>query len=692
MLTSFHTDEEDMTASQITRGLDIEAHPTELAIIVKYGLRRDQKNIYLKDLTPSVDPTVVARFVIDKCPLIPIHRAPDVEQVIHFLQKRSPSTNSNATDAFFGNKTTASVATLNAKLEELDSYIDMLYEDTEKSHATGLILNLTNNPSNLRYFVDNEVLMQALTRVFREDSKKNFQLATNIAIVFLRMSGFAEFQPVISHYKIGALSMQLIENELKRWEIWKNEAKGAVDKAKKKWEFAIQRQDELVSILMQLLQNLAEDVRVENKMVKRGILPMLIKCLEHSSVELQVAAVNFMWKLSIFVENKDAMAASGVVEKLVELFPTNSSALANAVFSLLFNLSFDSGLRKKMVSAGLVPFVAPYIEENSTALSLLYQLSMLDDAKTMITFTDAIPILMRMVASNSNKIVVKGCLINAALEKRNAQLICSPDGRGLDMLMQNGFNDILCMKICRNIASHEGPTQALFGKHIKSLLNFVKENSADTKGPNFVLAMECLGTVAQITATDWAKQATELNLINWLETHLEAATAMTNLIIVPDDFLLQIVILVGSMAQNFDAARMILPLVPLLTKLLEKRHEDDEIVLQIVYAFYCMLGHNEINEILCNEDGTFVECLISLMHDPNQQLRNMCDQALQFIAESNEHWRERVSEERFRFHNAQWIEMISGGADSISDIDSFESFNNIVLDADELLDVDQSAV
>uniref|UniRef100_A0A914ZHC8 Kinesin-associated protein n=1 Tax=Panagrolaimus superbus TaxID=310955 RepID=A0A914ZHC8_9BILA len=685
--SSILADENEIIMSRSRNSFDIEAHPSELAIIVKSGLRKEQKIIYLKDLTASVDAAVVARFVLDKCPNIPSNKAADVEQVIHYLQKRNPTSLNLHSDI---PKTTTNVAAFTSRLEDIESYIELLYEETEKTKGTAYILSLSSKPSNLQRLIDNDVLMAALTRVFREDSKKNFELATNIAVIFLRLSSIKSLQTVISHYKIGALSMQLIENELKRWEIWKNEAKTSIEvKAKKKWEFAIQRQDELVSVLLQILINLADDLRVENKMVKRGILTILIKCLDHGTPNLMVSAITFLWKLSVFVENKDAMLTQNIIEKLVPLFPTNNLKLTNCLYSLLFNLSFDQSLRTKMVANGLVPFVAPAIEHNSTALCLLYHLSTIDDAKAMITFTDAISSLMKMLNSKDN-LIVKGILVNVALEKRNSQLICSSDGRGLDTLITKAFEnyDILLMKICRNIASHEGATQELFQKHLIQLLKFVMEECDDTKAKTFPFAIECLGTVAQINIVDWPKIIAEIDLISWISTHFEVANAVTPALPkIPDDFLLQIIILCGSIALNQEAAKLLIKIVPQMTKLILKKQNDDEIVLQIIYAFYCLLYHSELTSDLCSIEGGFVEYLINLMHDSNPQLRNMCDQALQFIAESSPYWAKRLNEERFRFHNSQWLEMCEEGQGEIENLSDSESeeFNDVVLGAEELL-------
>lgn len=41
--------------------------------------------------------------------------------------------------------------------------------------------------------------------------------------------------------------MQLIEHELKRWELWREEAKTPVEKTRKKWELAMKKQDQLIT-------------------------------------------------------------------------------------------------------------------------------------------------------------------------------------------------------------------------------------------------------------------------------------------------------------------------------------------------------------------------------------------------------------------------------------------------------------
>ena len=60
--------------------------------------------------------------------------------------------------------------------------------------------------------------------------------------------------------------------------------------------------------------------------------------------------------------------------------------------------------------------------------------------------------------------VAKALLLNIALEKRNAQLICGSDGSGLDLIAAAALSkrEHILVKVMRNIALHSGPSQAFF--------------------------------------------------------------------------------------------------------------------------------------------------------------------------------------------------------------------------------------
>jgi hypothetical protein len=68
-----------------------------------------------------------------------------------------------------------------------------------------------------------ETVLGALARVLREDSKKSTELATNIVYTFFCFSSFSDFHGIISHHKIGAMCMQILDHEVKRYDTWQEE-------------------------------------------------------------------------------------------------------------------------------------------------------------------------------------------------------------------------------------------------------------------------------------------------------------------------------------------------------------------------------------------------------------------------------------------------------------------------------------
>ena len=78
--------------------------------------------------------------------------------------------------------------------------------------------------------------------MLREDWKKSTELATNIIYIFFCFSSFTQFHGVILHFKIGALCMTIVEHEIKKYDLWKEE----LDKKKK------------ADILFRLTLNLAD--------------------------------------------------------------------------------------------------------------------------------------------------------------------------------------------------------------------------------------------------------------------------------------------------------------------------------------------------------------------------------------------------------------------------------------------------
>ncbi|KAG5276268.1 hypothetical protein AALO_G00129970 [Alosa alosa] len=247
------------------KGGSLDVHPTEKALVVQYeveatilgemgdpvlGDRKEcQKIIRLKSLNANTDTASLARKVVEECRLIHPSRVNEVEHLLKYLQTRKKTGSLDKRE-----KTPIKPRDLapfegmeldeEANINSIDDYVELLYEDIpEKIRGATLILHLARNPDNLEELLQNETALGALARVLREDWKQSVDLATTIIYVFFCFSSFSQFHGLITHYKIGALCMNIVEHELKRYDLWQDE----LQKKQKAYilllEFVVKRQN-----------------------------------------------------------------------------------------------------------------------------------------------------------------------------------------------------------------------------------------------------------------------------------------------------------------------------------------------------------------------------------------------------------------------------------------------------------------
>uniref|UniRef100_A0A8C4ZQ07 Kinesin-associated protein 3b n=1 Tax=Gadus morhua TaxID=8049 RepID=A0A8C4ZQ07_GADMO len=666
------------------RAGSLDVHPTEKALVVQYeveasilgeggdpmlGERKEgQKIIRVKSLSPSTDVGALARKVVEECRLIPLSRLPQVEHLLHYLQSRRPAEGKGQgvpreLTPFEGLEVGEE-----ASISQVERYVELLYEGLpEKIRGSALLLQLARNPDNLEELLHNETALGALARVLREDWKQSVELSTIIIYIFFCFSSFSQFQAVVSHYKVGALCMAVVEHELRRHDLWKEELskknkavpeQGSLrrdqEKAVRKYRSLLAKQEQLLRVSLYLLLNLAEDTRTELKMRNKNMVGLLVRVLDREDPELLVLVLSFLKKLSIFLENKNDMAEVDTVQRLARFVPCDHKDLLNLTLRLLLNLSFDSGLRTKMVEAGLLPKLTALLGDathRQVAMWILYHISVDDRSRSLFAYTDCIPQLLQMLYDHGEEkmdIELISFCINLAASKKNAQIMC--EGNGLKMVMKRALKmkDCLLMKMIRNISQHDGPTKALFIDYVGDLA----AQMAAEEEEEFVV--ECVGTLGNLTVPelDWELVLREYNLVPYLKDHLKPGSA-------EDDLILEVVILVGTVSMDDACAAMLAKsgIIPALIELLNAQQEDDEFVCQIIYVFYQMVFHQATRDVII-KDTQAPAYLIDLMHDKNTEIRKVCDNTLDIIAEYDEEWGRKIQSEKFRFHNNQWLDMV----------------------------------
>lgn len=340
----------------------IEADPLESALLVHYDIeevvdgekqtKSSVKKIKLTSLSLDSDVNLVAQDVVDKCKLLSNSKLPLVVQAIqHILQRAQGGARDDEDDvewesnmheskrgalARFMGQAQESAAFDSSQhgdisLDQLDSYLEMLYEDSmeEKIKGTFLILQLVRDPDNLEVLIQNDQFLGVVTRLFREEANKSMDLVINIVYILFAFSNFSSFHETMTQYKMGDMVVKVIELEVKRQQHRKDDfekrkatlAGEELEKETKKLKITEKKQDKLLYVCFHVLLNMAEDINVERKMKKRGITKMLVGMLQRKSPELLLLTIAFLKKLSIFKENKDEMRECNITPELLAFVP-----------------------------------------------------------------------------------------------------------------------------------------------------------------------------------------------------------------------------------------------------------------------------------------------------------------------------------------------------------------------------------
>lgn len=117
-------------------------------------------------------------------------------------------------------------------LDNIDDYMEQLYGGDDdlgdKIKGSYNVLQLCKNVGNLESLIQNMQLMSALSRVLADDYKRSTELSFNLVRVFLSFSNFMEMHSILAHYKIGAMTMKVVDLEIKRSEHRKEERERAL--------------------------------------------------------------------------------------------------------------------------------------------------------------------------------------------------------------------------------------------------------------------------------------------------------------------------------------------------------------------------------------------------------------------------------------------------------------------------------
>ncbi len=140
---------------------------------------------------------------------------------------------------------------------------------------------------------------------------------------------------------VAALKEQQAQMSSQDYTAAMDKLRKGLDRQHAKAKALTRKQDKLLFVGMYILLNLAEDLAVERKMIKKNLVVTLASTLTRSFEDLLILCTTFLKKLSTIQENKDDIRDSNIVETMGKFIPCSSQPLITISLRFLFNLSFD---------------------------------------------------------------------------------------------------------------------------------------------------------------------------------------------------------------------------------------------------------------------------------------------------------------------------------------------------------------
>ena len=712
--------------------------PDACALVVKYELevsvvgysgevevvelKKGRKEIKVRGLGPRKNVKLLARDIVEKSKLIHSSKLGRVEELLRVLQDRGyggAGPGAEGEDAAEADDQllhrgrssmgmamemlAAEAGAGGGSADDLDDYLEALYDEDleQKVEASAKIALLVKRTDRLEPLLAHESLLGALARVLREDGKKSVDLSINVLSVFFALSHFSQFHQFIAEHQIGDMSMKLLDLECRRTELREREEGAPVaqqmmralenasrDPKEAKLVKVLKRQDKLLYVATYLLLNISEDVATERKMKRRNIVEYLVKILGRLNVELLILAVTFLKKLSIYKENKEKMAAHNIVAKLIAFVPCRNEVLLTQTFRLLHNLSFDSTMRDAMVRHGLIPKAVDLLQNPAVqpiVMGLLYHISFEDKYKSVFTYTEAIDLVYTMLLNeedlrSSPELIALA--VNLSQNAKNAEIMVAGDR--LRVLMEHALasGDDLLFKVIRNIGQQDSLKIKLkFKDFIPELVRLLKAEDTSTE-----VLVEVLGTLGNLAIPqfDYGELVERHGLMEFLGMLLQPG-------VTDDDVLLEAVIFVGAITGRGTLPALVEADVPgKLFVLMSEKKEDDEMVLQIAYAFSKLLQF-ELSRDALLQHPQVVYYLVDLLHDKNGEVRKVADRCLDTIVEAEPprdgaSWSEKVRGMKFEAYNQEWLEIVEADSEQQARLIAAAAAQGQILEEDAEID------
>ncbi|RKP16649.1 kinesin-associated, partial [Rozella allomycis CSF55] len=517
----------------------IDVHPTDDAIIVNYSVETQlideqdmvqvqksrQQNINVTNLKDfESDFASLALEIVEQSKLIHPSKVKEVEQLLYYLLKRKKESlmeteQLSALVSQISKTNSNSDEFINVNLENLDEYIDQLYEDLgQKVAGTKCLYFLAQTMDNLYELIVNgkwiillkeESFMNAVTRVLLEDGRKSIDLTFNICFIISNFSLYSDFHSIIHQYKLIDLMLKTFNFEMKRGEVILREGSSkqkALQKHNKLMCGKIKNIQKLV--LINFFLNVSEDISVEMSLAKDSMISRLLTLVLRENSDLQIISLIYLTKLCVFQENIKVLIndSESLCNSIESLFSSKSIEVLKISVRFLLNICHEVQIRLILSRLNILPKIIQILNypiSPEPILCLLYLLSIDDKAKSFFAFTEIVPFLMKNILECPDQKLpfeLMGLSINIASNQQVAELIVQ--NNGLKFLIKKATKtlDNLLLKFIRNLCQHDLTKSLILDYLDELMILLVHETNQD-------VFIELLGILAaiDIEGMDYAK-------------------------------------------------------------------------------------------------------------------------------------------------------------------------------------------
>ena len=579
--------------------------------------------------------------------------------------------------------------------DDIEKYVDLLYEKPEeKIKGARNLLYLIQSPNNIYMLCEEqEKLLDVISRTLRDEHKKILELSIYLIYFFYAFSQYQMFHPLLLHRSVGVICKAIIDYNLLKYDYRRDELIRFSNSNKispkeyqihlEKFLFLVRKQDRLLTKAFQILHRLAEDPKVEVKMVKKGIVNLLLKNMGRINITLLLEVLLFLKKLSIIQVNKDAMIKGKIFTKMMKVFEIRHPYIWAINLQIFFNLSFDRGFRMEVIKKPeafyqLTSFFK-LTDFRSNILRIFYNFSLEEKALPLFYNSEAIFIIYELLDKFPEKIIgaeLAALTLNLIAYPPNAQKLAE-NGRVKNLIERVLKNsDFELMKIIKVIIENCNGD-----KNINKIYNsFLDDHFMPIIFSNQEIIEYLIETIYILSyiETDWSSKLEKFKLIDFFEKNLKTQSY--------DEFLLAVISFFGNVAKDKGCSSAIAKskILPLLNQILVRKIDSLNIVFSIILSLYQMLPWKETREIIIkNED--LIKLVLNCLKCQNEQINFISMRFLEIIQIFDAKWSEKIKKEKFRLYNNELINKIKEVQNKLQLMNDYIEQGGLLEDGDDLM-------